>query len=135
MRHLTSGLRPAFAMFVIAHGLAHMMLPVRDWTAPEMLQRDFVPVVLYGVAMIGFALAGLGVLGIWPFNAVARPMMVVASAYSLVALWRMGHGGMWWGAGVDALLFVAGITGLYHRLPAPGSHARFNVEAHQAGSL
>lgn len=122
MRHIKSGLRPAFALFVIAHGLSHTVLPMRGWMNPEMLHRDFVPVVLYGVAILGFAIAGIGALGVRPFTAAARPLMVVASAYSLVAFWRMGHGGLWWGAGVDVVLFVVGLTGVYNRLPAPGWH-------------
>ena len=53
MRHVRSGLRPAFALFVIAHGLAHTVLPMRGWVNPEMLGRDFMPVILYGVAILG----------------------------------------------------------------------------------
>ena len=122
MRHLRSGLRPAFALFVIAHGLAHAVLPMRGWMNPETLGKDFVPVILYGVAVLGYAIAGLGVLGIRPFAAAARPLMVIAPVYSLVALWRMGHGDLWWGAAVDVALFLVGVTGAYQRLPAPAAH-------------
>lgn len=64
MGHLKSGLRPAFALFVIAHGLAHAVLPMRGWMNPETLGRDFVPVILYGVAVLGYVIAGIGVLGV-----------------------------------------------------------------------
>lgn len=128
MRLIRSGWRPAFALLVIAHGLAHTMLPMRGWMNPEMLHRGFVPVVLYGVAILGFVIAGIGVLGVRPFTAATRPLMVVASAYSLVAFWRMGHGDLWWGPALDVVLFVVGITGSYNRLPAPKPDGRI---AHQ----
>ena len=104
MRHLGSRLRPAFALFVIAHGLAHAVLPLRGWMNPVALGEDFVPVILYGVALLGFAIAGIGVLGVRPFAAAVRPVMVIASVYSLVALWRMGDSDLWWGAAVDVAL-------------------------------
>lgn len=118
MRHVKSGLRLAFALFVIAHGLAHAVLPMRGWMNPELLSKDFMPVVLYGVAILGFAAAGIGVLGVRPFSAATQPLMVIASTYSLVALWRMGHGDLWWGGAVDVALLLAGLTGAYQYLPA-----------------
>jgi hypothetical protein len=93
---------------------------------PEMLGRDFVPVILFGVVILGYAVAGLGVLGVRPFTAAARPLMVLASAYSLVALWRMGHSDLWWGAAVDVALFIVGLTGAYNHLPAPRSHGQLH---------
>jgi hypothetical protein len=119
MGYIKSGLRPAFGLFVIAHGWAHAMLPMSAWMTPEALSTDFVPVILWGVAIVGFAVAGLGVLGAWPLAWATRPLMVVASGYSLVALWRMGDGGLWWAPTVDVVLFVVGLTGAYNRLPAP----------------
>jgi hypothetical protein len=119
MQYVRNGLRPAFALFVIAHGLAHTVLPISGWMQPEALGRDFVPLVLYGVAILGFILAGLGVLGVRPLTGATRPLMVVASAYSLVFLWRVGDGAFWLGAVVDGVLFVAGLTAAYNRLPAP----------------
>lgn len=119
MPHLGSLLRPAFALFVIAHGLAHAVLPLRGWVNPLALDSDFVPVILYSVAVLGFAIAGIGVLGVRPFAAAVRPVMVIASVYSLVALWRMGDGDLWWGAAVDVALFLVGVTGAHRRLPVP----------------
>ncbi len=130
MTYVRSGLRPAFALFVIAHGLAHTVLPMRGWVNPEMLGRDFMPVVLYGVAILGFTIAGIGVLGVRPFTAAIRPLLVIASGYSLVALWVMGHGDLWWGAIVDVVLLLVGLTGACRYLPAP--RARAHGRGHRA---
>jgi uncharacterized protein YndB with AHSA1/START domain len=124
MRFIRAGVRPAIALIVIAHGLAHAVLPLRGWMDPGMFQRDFMPLILYGVAMLGFTMAGVGLLGVKPFTAIVRPVLVIASTYSLVAIWRMGSGELWWGAALDGVLFVTGLTGLHRFLPAPapGDH-------------
>jgi hypothetical protein len=90
------GLRPILALLVIAHGLAHAVLPLRGWMEPDMFQRDFMPLILYGTAVLGFTTAGIGLLGVTPFTHLVRPLLVVASAYSLVAFWLVGAGDLWW---------------------------------------
>lgn len=119
MRFPTAVLRPALALFVIAHGLAHAVLPLRGWMDPAMLAQNFMPFILYTVAVVGFTTAGLGMLGVRPFVALVRPALVLASAYSLVAIGCAGHGDLWWGAGVNPGLFLVGVTGAYRHLPAP----------------
>ncbi|HWI17661.1 MAG TPA: hypothetical protein VNT81_07940 [Vicinamibacterales bacterium] len=118
MRILRAGLRPAFGLLVIAHGLAHSVLPMRGWIDPARLSLDFMPFILYVVAVCGFTIAGLGVLGVRPFTSMMRPAMVLASAYSLVAMSRFGQGGLWWGATLDVVLLLTGLTGAYRYLPA-----------------
>jgi hypothetical protein len=118
MRFPTAVLRPALALFIIAHGLAHAVLPLRGWIDPATLTHDFMPFILYAVAVVGFTMAGLGMLGVRPFVGVVRPALVLASAYSLVAIWRAGQGDLWWGAGVNPGLFLIGVTGAYRHLPA-----------------
>lgn len=132
MRVLAAGLRPAFGVFLIAHGLAHAVLPLRGWMDPKMLAHDFVPLILYGVAVLGFVIAGLGVLNIRPFTLVVRPTLVLAAAYSLIAISRMGAGSLWWGASVDVALLLIGLTGLY--LPARREHATGYWHAVRAGA-
>lgn len=117
MRHVKAVVRPAIALFVMAHGLAHAVLPMRGWMNPEALGRDFVPVILYGVAVLGYLVAGIGLLGVRPFTHVLRPAMVLAAGYSLVALWLMGHGDLWWGAAVDLVLLLVALSGIYQHLP------------------
>jgi hypothetical protein len=117
MRAIRAGLRPAFGLFVLAHGLAHAVLPLRGWMDPQSLALNFMPLILYGVAVLGFTIAGLGILGVRPCDAMARPLLVLASAYSLVAIWTMGSGDLWWGASVDFALLLTGLTGLDRRLP------------------
>jgi len=111
-------LRQAFALLVIAHGLAHTVLPVRGWVQPETLANDFMPVILYGTAVLGFSAAGIGLLGVRPFTALTRPLLVLASGYSLLALGLMGHGDLWWGATIDVMLFLTGLTAAHKYLPA-----------------
>ena len=123
MRLLRVVFRPALGLLVIAHGLAHAVLPLRGWIDPSTLPQNFMPFILYAVAVAGFTTAGLGILGVRPFTAVARPALVLASAYSLVAIWVAGLSDLWWGAGLDPVLFVLGVTGAYRYLPARSEHA------------
>ncbi len=55
-----AGLRPALGLLVIAHGLAHAVLPMRGWMDPARLASDFMPLMLYVMTVAGFTLAGLG---------------------------------------------------------------------------
>lgn len=127
---IRTGLRPAFAALVIAHGLAHSVLPLSGWMDPGRFGRDFMPLILYGTAVLGFTAAGIGLLGVTPFTRVVRPLLVVASAYSLVAISRVGQGDLWWGIAFDVLLLFTGLSGIYRYLPEPRSHTR---AAHRAG--
>lgn len=121
MRVIKAGLRPAFGLFVVAHGLAHAVLPLRGWLDPGLPGLEFL-LILYGVAVVGFTVAGLGVFGVRPFTAMMRPALVLASAYSLIAISVMGSGGLWWGAGVDIALFLIGVSGIYRYLPSGRTH-------------
>ena len=117
MSRVSAGLRPALGLLVIAHGLAHAALPLRGWFDPARIGSDFTPVLIYWTAVIGFTLAGLGMLGVRRLEPIVRPALVLASAYSLVGMWVMGSGGMWGARSLDAALFLIGITGIYRRLP------------------
>jgi len=77
---VTLGWRRALALLVIAHGLAHAVLPLRGWLQPDLFENDAMPLILYGVAVMGFTTAGIGLLGVTPFAAVVRPALVLASA-------------------------------------------------------
>lgn len=117
MRVIRAGAKPAFGVLVIAHGLAHARLPIDEWLDSGRLSHDSMPLILFTVAVLGFVAGGLGVVGLRPFASVARQAMVLASAYSLVLIWRFGQGDLWWGASVDAVLFLTGLTGAYRHLP------------------
>lgn len=116
MHVIRAGVRPALGLLVIVHGVAHAMLPM-EWATPAKLAVDFMPLILFSVASIGFIVSGLGLLGLWPFTAMLRPVMVLAAAYSLILVWRFGQGASWWVTGTDLALFLIAITGLYRRLP------------------
>jgi hypothetical protein len=129
MQVIRAVLRPALAFLVIAHGLAHAVLPAGGWD-PGMFERDFMPLILYGTAVIGFTTAGIGLLGVTPFTTVVRPFLVVASAYSLVAISRFGQDAFEWGIALDVILLLTGLSGVYRCLPAPRTHTR---AAHRLG--
>src|SRR5688572_3129218 len=117
MRLVTPAWRRLLAILVIAHGLAHAVLPLRGSMEPDTFERNFMPVILYGVAVLGFTTAGIGLFGVRPFTAVVRPFLVVASTYSLVAIVTAGQGELWWGPSLDVALLLLGLTGFYKRLP------------------
>ena len=121
----SAGPRRAFALLVIAHGLAHAVLPLRGWMDPALFGHDFMPHVLYAIAVMGFTIAGIGLLGVTPFTAAVRPLLVLASGYSLVAIWVFGAGDLWWGAALDVVLLFAGFTGVYRWLPIGNPHGRW----------
>ena len=117
MRIVRSGLRPAFGLLVILHGLAHAVLPSRGWMNPAALDQNFMPFILYAVAVLGFTIAGLGLLDIRPFKWTMRPAMVLASAYSLVAIYLFNQPDLFWGGAASLALLVTGVTGAYRLLP------------------
>lgn len=120
MGFLKNNLRPALALFVIAHGLAQAVMPMRGGMDPAMLGRDFMPVVLYGTSVLGFVIAGIGLFGLRPFDSATRPLLVLASGYSLVAIWLVGDPGLWFGAVTDVVLLLTGLSGAYRYLPEAG---------------
>ena len=131
MRLIRAGVKPAFGLFVIAHGLLHTALPMREALTPAALALDFMPLILLGVAMIGFSIAGLGLFDVWPFSSMMRPAIVLAAAYSLILIWRFGQGELWWSAPVDSALFLVGLTAAYRNLPDPHPvESRSNVAAY-----
>jgi hypothetical protein len=120
MRMLRSGLRPALGLFVIIHGLAHAVFPARGWMQPDQLALDFMPFILYTIAVLGFTTSGLGLLEIRFFKAMIRPAMVLASAYSLIAIYRFGQPDLLWGGAADLVLLFTGLTAAYRWLPERG---------------
>ena len=117
MRIVRAGLRPAFGLLVIVHGLAHAVLPSRGWMDPAALDQNFMPFILYAVAVLGFTIAGLGLLDIRPFKWMMRPAMVLASAYSLVAIYLFNQPDLYLGGGASLALLLTGVTGAYRLLP------------------
>lgn len=117
MHVVRAGLRPAFGLLVLAHGLSHSWLPMESWFVPEKLAVNFMPAILYYVSVGGFAIAGLGIAGMPVAAAAARPLLPLASVASLVAMSTMGVGPLWWAPVLDAVLFITGLTGAYQLLP------------------
>ena len=129
MRIIRAGLRPAFAVLVIAHAFAHAVLPARGWMAPDKLAVDFMPFILYAVAVTGFTIAGLGVLDIRPFKSMMRPALVLGRvldaagepiADALLDVWQTAENGMY--SGQDPEQPLTNLRGRY-RTDAQGRFA------------
>lgn len=108
---------------VIAHGLSHAVLPMRGFLEP-LLREDWMRVALYGVSMVGFVGAGLGLLGLRPLERVISPLLVLSSAWSLVAIFTLGDPALWFGAACDIALFFLGLWGAFAGWPSHPSHRR-----------
>lgn len=126
MRIVRAGLRPVVGLLILAHGLSHAAMPLRHALESPSIAKDFMPAILLGMAVTGFTIAGLGVLRVRPFTGLTRPLLVLASAYSLIGISRFGQGDLYWSATVDVVLLLTGLTGAYRYLPqarqAAGDH-------------
>jgi hypothetical protein len=85
---------------------------------------DWVPLGLYMIAMVGFVVAGLGLLGLRPLDGAISPMLVLSSGLSLVAIWRFGDATLWVGGVGDAALLVLGLWRGYGGWPVHPHHHR-----------
>ena len=108
---------------VIAHGLLHAVLPMRGFV-PSVSGGDWMQVFLYSVSMAGFVAAGLGLLGVRVLDRLISPLLVVASAWSLVAIFTLGDPGLTFGAVCDIALLLVGLWRGYAGWPAHPSHRR-----------
>jgi hypothetical protein len=103
--------RPLLAGAIVIHGWAHAVLALRGWVPGDFADSHAMPLLLYGIAMLGFVAGGVGLLGVRPFAAATRPLLVVASAYSLVALVSAQFADLWPAAVIDVALLIGGATG------------------------
>jgi hypothetical protein len=115
---LTLGIVRALGWLVIAHGLSHAVLSLRGSLAPTMTIDDWIPVGLYAIGMLGFAAAGLGLLGLRPLDVAISPLLVLASGLSLVAIVRFADPTLWFGALCDVALLLLGLWRAYGGWPA-----------------
>jgi hypothetical protein len=92
--------------------------------APAYMIDDWIPVFLYMIGMIGFVVAGLGMLGLRPLDAVISPILVVSSGLSLVAISRLGDPTLWVGGLLDVPLFFVGLWRAYAGWPTHPQHGR-----------
>jgi hypothetical protein len=100
------GLVRGLGWLVIAHGLAHTILPFRGMPGTAI---DTAPVALYALNAIGFVAAGLGLLGVRPLHAAISPLLVLSSGLSLVAIQQIHRADLWIGGTLDVALFFLGI--------------------------
>ncbi len=108
-------------LLVIAHGVSHAVLPMRGSVAPPPA-TDWIPVALYGISMVGFVGAGLGLVGVRPLHRAISPLLVLASGESLVAIFVLGDPRLWFGAVCDVALLLVGVWRAYAGWP---SHPTF----------
>ena len=108
---------------VIAHGLSHAVLPMRGSLSPAP-SGDWAPIALYGVCMVGFVAAGLGLLGLRPLHRAISPLLVLSSGWSLVAIFVLGDASLWFGAACDVALLLVGLWRAYGGWPAHPTFAK-----------
>ena len=108
---------------VIAHGLSHAVLPMRGFMEP-VISGDWMRVALYGVSMVGFVGAGLGLLGVRPVDRLVSPLLALSSVWSLIAIFTLADRGLWIGAACDIALLVLGLWRAVAGWPAHPSHRR-----------
>jgi hypothetical protein len=132
MRVTTAGLRPVLGLFVIAHGLAHAVLPMRGWIDPAS-PIGAIPLIFHCVTVIGFTIAGLGIFGMRPFTMLMRPALVLAAAYSLIAITLMTADSFHLAAFFDVMLLIAGVAGPERFLPAVRHHGQLRRLVGAAG--
>lgn len=122
---MSLGLVRVLGWLVIAHGLSHAVLPLRGSLGPSIAIDDWIPVGLYAVGMVGFVTAGVGILGLRPFDRAISPLLVLSSGLSLVALVRFADPTLWFGAACDVALLVIGLWRAYGGWPAHPSHGPY----------
>ena len=105
-------------VFAIAHALSHAILPLRGSFQPVYLIRDYTPVILYVVCTSGFLIAGVGMLGLRLLNPFISPLLVLSSALSCVALFRLGDAGLAGGVMLNAALFLVALWGGFAGWPS-----------------
>jgi hypothetical protein len=79
---------------------------------------------LYIIAMVGFVVAGLGLLGLRPLDAAISPLLILSSGLSLVAISRLGDPTLWAGGTADVALLLLGLWRGYGGWPAHPHHHR-----------
>ena len=121
---MTLGVVRTLGWLVIAHGLSHAVLPLRGSLAPSYAMNDWMPVGLYMIAMIGFVVTGLGILGLRPLDAVISPVLVLSSGLSLVAIVRLGDPTLWAGGVFDVPLLLLALWQGYSGWPTHPQHGR-----------
>ena len=142
-----STLRIAIAVFLIAHGLVHYSLTTVPAPAPRALRTPFWPGwwradtdpawlasklglstdtvrtlgwMLWVATVIGFALAGLGLLGVPGLKTLWQATATFGSAASLILLVFYWHSWLVLGAAID----VAVLLSLWLRWPSALFHAQ-----------
>ena len=113
-----SGVR-VLGIVLVFHGLAHGVLPLRG---AGMLGADpWVNGLASGcsaIALIGFVTAGMGALGVRPFDRLAWWIALVAAVSSMIAFRMLGDTELWPGMLLDLLLGVsASVVGVERLSP------------------
>jgi hypothetical protein len=103
--------RAGWQMFLgvalLLHGLGNAVLPLRgvDVVAPGVWMALFT--VSYTIAIVGFVVSGLGVLGVRPLVALAIPASLAAGIAALACFVRLGDADIWPGLVLSFLLPIA----------------------------
>ncbi|MEQ1759387.1 MAG: hypothetical protein ABL986_13785 [Vicinamibacterales bacterium] len=111
MSRLQTPARVALGTILLLHGLANTVLPLRGIGAPSGGWWSLSMTLLYVVAIAGFVIAGLGVLGVAPLARLTLPAAFAAGIAGLVVLLWRADSDLWMGVLLSASLPV--LTALY----------------------
>lgn len=104
---------------LVVHGLAHGVLPLRG---AGILSADpwvnGLATSCYTIALIGFVTAGMGALGVRPFDRLAWWVALIAVASSMIAFRMLGDMDLWPGMLLDLLLGIGASSVETAREPA-----------------
>jgi hypothetical protein len=100
------GMRWILGTALFAHGLANSVLTLRgaDAIGPGTWSVPMTAACV--VAVVGFAVAGLAVIGVRPFGRLAVPASMLAGLAAMLGYTRLGHADLWPGVVLSLLLPV-----------------------------
>ena len=119
---MTVLIRIAAGLFLIAHGLVHLLYVVhkeddpsfpftlrQSWLVPEAVRRP-TGLVLLAATVAAFALLGLAVWGVPALSGAWPVIAIVAAALSLILLVAFWNSHLFVGIGIDVVLIALAVT-------------------------
>lgn len=113
--------RPLLGLALLLHGLALTVLPLRGADMAQAGAWHEPVTALYVIAIVGFAAAGLGVLGARPMRFMIMPAVLVAGVAALGAQFWQGDPDLWAGVVLSALLPLLAVLQAVTMRHAPAS--------------
>lgn len=127
-------LRLVLGAALLTHGVGNAVLQLRGVDAATPDRVGWAWAALCVTAIVGFAMAGLGVLGVRPLRPLTLPAAILGGMAALAGVLSLGDADLWPGALLSVLLPVA--TGLWsRRRDAVARHRRWTRALGDAAGL